>query len=809
MEHQSIRTSQDQSILSAWREGVAEASRSPELLREVNGRERALFPHFAEHYKTLRALPRRVRRAMQRKWKHSLAGVALCMALGGGPAMAGVINVNVPGTGGCTLINAINSATQDSSIGGCAAGSGADTIVLPANSMVTLTAVNNGNGYGPYGGVHIFNGPNGLPLITSNITIQGNGSTITRVDGSPDFRIFCVYENGHNAHLTLQNTTISGGRLRSVTDGSDSDGAGLANYGGIVSLIDSTVTGNAIAHPVTNNFCTFQGCPASGGGVYNDRNGTMTLTRSTVSNNYAWFDGGGVKNLGTIELIDSTVSGNIAPRGLGGGLHNRSNNMTVRNSTITGNTAGGGGGGAYNYGGDLTVSSSTVSGNSGGLGGGLANLSGPMTVTDSTITGNSATYVGGVSNSYGTITFSRSIVSGNTSPNPAGFLYYFNGTEVNNLGGTVIADKSNLFGHSGQTIDAAFRDFTPGATDIDANSDSNTPAALAAILDTTLADNGGPTRTHALVSGSPAIDAVVGTCPTTDQRGLPRPVGNACDIGAFELQQVSNHPPVAQCHNVTASTVINTCAVPSASINNGSSDPDNGDSITLSQSPAGPYPLGPTAVTLTVTDNHGAFSSCQSTVTVADGQPPAITCPGDQTATASAGGTAVNFSVNASDNCGTVITSCSPASGSTFPIGTTPVTCTATDGASSQTNCGFNVQVRYPFTGFFQPVDNLPIFNQVKAGQGIQMKFSLGGNFGLGIVAADAPGSQPVACDSGAPVDDLGEETTSPSGLTYDATTNQYKYTWKTQKTWANTCRQFVLKLIDGTTHLANFKFKK
>ncbi len=95
--------------------------------------------------------------------------------------------------------------------------------------------------------------------------------------------------------------------------------------------------------------------------------------------------------------------------------------------------------------------------------------------------------------------------------------------------GTVNADDFNLFGHNGN---AGVVGFSPGPTDLVPSE------GLGAILNTTLANNGGPTRTHALVAGSPAIDAVGGVCPPpdTDQRGMPRPQGPACDIGAFEAE---------------------------------------------------------------------------------------------------------------------------------------------------------------------------------------------------------------------------------------------------------------------------------
>ena len=268
-----------------------------------------------------------------------------------------------------------------------------------------------------------------------------------------------------------------------------------------------------------------------------------------------------------------------------------------------------------------------------------------------------------------------------------------------------------------------------------------------------------------------------------------------------------NQPPVAQCNNVTVSTLLNTCAAASASINNNSFDPEN-DPLTLTQSPVGPYPLGTTSVQLTVSDGTDS-NQCTGTVTVVDGQAPTLTCPGNQTATAtSSSGAPVSFALTASDNCGTVIPSCTPTSGSSFLPGSTSVTCTATDGAGLQSSCSFSVQVNYAFTGFFHPVDNPPVVNEIKAGKSLQVKFSLGGDFGLDVLADNSPSSQAIACQPGDPVDPIEEETTSNSGLTYDATTNQYKYAWKTQKAWAGTCRQLKVTLEDGTEHTALFMFK-
>jgi len=122
--------------------------------------------------------------------------------------------------------------------------------------------------------------------------------------------------------------------------------------------------------------------------------------------------------------------------------------------------------------------------------------------------------------------------------------------------------------------------------------------------------------------------------------------------------------------------------------------------------------------------------------------------------------------------------------------------------------------VIYQWHGFFQPVDNNGVFNAVKAGQGIPLKFDLDGNRGLDILAAGYPKSSPVNC-SGATSEDVLEETVTAgnSSLNYDAGVNppvgQYIYVWKTDKSWAGTCRRLDLKLNDGTTHSALFAFKR
>ena len=115
----------------------------------------------------------------------------------------------------------------------------------------------------------------------------------------------------------------------------------------------------------------------------------------------------------------------------------------------------------------------------------------------------------------------------------------------------------------------------------------------------------------------------------------------------------------------------------------------------------------------------------------------------------------------------------------------------------------------YDFVGFFQPVDNLPTLNLASAGSAIPVRFSLGGDQGLGIFADGYPVSSPIACDANEPGAAI-EETSSAGGssLSYDAATDQYKYVWKTSKAWKGTCRMLVLNFNDGSQYFAKFRFR-
>ncbi len=141
--------------------------------------------------------------------------------------------------------------------------------------------------------------------------------------------------------------------------------------------------------------------------------------------------------------------------------------------------------------------------------------------------------------------------------------------------------------------------------------------------------------------------------------------------------------------------------------------------------------------------------------------------------------------------------------------GTYTVTVSVTNQASETGSSSTTHTVIFKFSGFFSPVKNPPVFNIANAGSGVPVKFSLNGNKGLNIFASGFPVSQTIDCVTTAPTSIVqGTVNAGSSSLSYDPTTDQYVYAWKTDKTWAGTCRQFVMKLVDGTTHMALFEFQ-
>lgn len=145
----------------------------------------------------------------------------------------------------------------------------------------------------------------------------------------------------------------------------------------------------------------------------------------------------------------------------------------------------------------------------------------------------------------------------------------------------------------------------------------------------------------------------------------------------------------------------------------------------------------------------------------------------------------------------------------TATVGAKTFTVNAADNAGNTSSSEVSYRVVYNFSGFFQPVDNLPFLNVANAGSSIPVKFSLSGDQGLGILAAGYPASGPIPCDANEPGVDI-EDTVTAGGtvLSYDAASDRYSYIWKTNRAWKGSCRMLVVRFIDGTDHFAKFRFK-
>jgi hypothetical protein len=344
---------------------------------------------------------------------------------------------------------------------------------------------------------------------------------------------------------------------------------------------------------------------------------TVSLSGLTVSNGNNNGLGGGIFNRGTLTLTDCTVSGNTATGGHGGGIENVGT-LTLTDCTVSGNTA-------------------TQSDGHGGSGGGIRNSVGTLTLTNCTVSGNRADAGGGLYQAGGTATLRNTLVAGNQRGT---------GT-ADDILGTVTANFCLVQATAGAT-------FATGSGD---NITGQDP------LLGPLQNNGGPTSTHALLAGSPAIDkgsdALVPAGVTTDQRGLARIVGSAVDIDAFEF--LNSAPTIAR--NLAAVTV----AEGSPASNSGTfDDPDGRGSVTLTASlgtvtrndAAGTWswaytppdgPAGPTTVTITATDTGGLTASTTFTLTVRNVAPTitAFTVPATGTE-----GSALALSATATDPAG-------------------------------------------------------------------------------------------------------------------------------------------------------------
>jgi hypothetical protein len=414
-------------------------------------------------------------------------------------------------------------------------GGGVDTTVLIDDPNVTVYLVdlriNNGAAV-EGGGVY-----NWGTLYMLRTAVHGN--SVTLGGGG-------IYNRGT---LTLRDSFVQG------NDAPNYSGGGIYNgpYASVLTIIDSAVRGNSAGHGggiysvsedsiisiessvVANNVGT--SLSAAGGGI--NSNGTITITNSTVRGNEA-FNGGGiyVAGHGNLFMEDSTVRGNVTLNGGGGGgIYGAeafpgpsTANLTITSSLIKNNDGFGPGGGIYSSG-ALTMTNSTLSGNSAGsYGGGIYVDEGPVLLDSVTITDNSAhnnlfAYPagdgGGISNLFAApVTVTNSIIAGNFDNTIAGAIHP-------DCSGNFISGWYNLIGD-----DTGCVGFVNG---VNFDQVGTSLAPINPMLNP-LANNGGPTQTHQLQLGSPAIDTGNPACPATDQRGAPRPIGLGCDIGAFEHQ---------------------------------------------------------------------------------------------------------------------------------------------------------------------------------------------------------------------------------------------------------------------------------
>lgn len=369
---------------------------------------------------------------------------------------------------------------------------------LGANAIIEGPAWNGDEPY--YGGViSIECNQCDSQVSISNLTVRkgqaGNGGLISARYGQ----------------LTLENVTFDGG---------------TAGNGGCIFIYSETTV--VLEHVNVN------GCHAlqSGGGIYNG--GELTLSNSTISNNASDDLGGGIFNQGMATLTGNLFEKNTAER-FGGGIYNQSGELTMITSTLKENEAFSGGG-LFNSSGKVDASATTIHGNKGAYGGGISNQ-GEMYLADMTVSGNIADggFGGGIEHSGSTL-FAASLTIAN---NQAGGVYQSMGATMTFIN-TILANNSDW---NCQTNPLA------GGNNISSDASCNfTGYGSRASLDPLLGplqDNGGPTWTHALLPGSPAIET--GTswlCPTTDQRGVSRPIGTQEDVGAYEFEtQLISIPP--------------------------------------------------------------------------------------------------------------------------------------------------------------------------------------------------------------------------------------------------------------------------
>ena len=427
---------------------------------------------------------------------------------------------------------------------------GDDTILLAAGTYRLTIG-------GPVGENAAASGDLDITDTTGTLTIRGQGVTETIIDAGGLFRVFHVLDG---ATLVLENLTIRGG----LVTGSD-DGAGLRNDGGTVTLNNVRVTGNVSQD--------------DGGGINNA--GTMTIINSTLDINTAAASGGAIRNVGRLTVINSTIGGRfdlsdpMAPidernhAGLnGGGLVNIGGGTAMLvGTTISGNVAGGSGGGVRNN--SVTTSQTTS------LASDISTGQTTLTVSDATVfpahegfviridsedmlvtavSTNTLTVIRGfngttatahtalsVTTQVSSLTLFNTTITGNSAASRGGGLSTAAGLTV--VANTLISGNSAVVaGPDVSTASAPNSMLSAGNNLVLSVADAagvfvqGTDIVGQNPLLAPLAENGGPTLTHAILLGSPAIDGGQTVSDPTDQRGIPRVLGNGVtDIGAYEF----------------------------------------------------------------------------------------------------------------------------------------------------------------------------------------------------------------------------------------------------------------------------------
>lgn len=461
----------------------------------------------------------------------------------------GPLDVHTIGCNVNDLITAINDSNATPAT--------TDTIILQAGCTYELTAVDNND----------FLGSNGLPVITSPIVVVGNGATIQRGEApsTPQFRLFKVDATGD---LELQNTTLANGEA-SPPSGAGVQAGGAIYSTGALSIIDSTLT---------NNQAEFLG------GAIHNYTGVAEISNSVLSDNHSTH-GGGVHNQGgDLTVTNTEFTDNRADlpggTGMGGAIYNgeqfQNSTAMIAGSTFTGNQAFSGGAVANDQHGQMNIYDSSFTDNEATRGGAIANGN-LLNIYRSIIADNRAHAGGGIENEWA-LQLRNSTISGNTitgAPSPDN-----QGAAINNLDGefvvrfTTVTNNSGSGGRSavhmangvaGQISSSIIADNPSGdcgystsppfnATGFNLDGDGSCIGftITADPMLGPLANNGGPTMTHALLAGSPAINSADPyLCLSTDQRGEPRPQGASCDLGAYEYEESTTGPIGIATLNIT------------------------------------------------------------------------------------------------------------------------------------------------------------------------------------------------------------------------------------------------------------------